>query len=513
MKKKAVLIIIDGFGEGEKNNKNAIFLAKTPYIDYLKKNYPFSLIKSGGEYVGVLPGQKGGSDIGHNTIGSGRVVRQPIKIIYDAIQDKSFFTNKKLLEAINHTKKNNSKLHLFGIGSDSFVHSHTSFIYALLDLCKQNNLREDQVFLHLAADGRDNPPFSGLDFFTKIEEKTKKIGLGKIVSIFGRFYLDRGKNWDRTEKLYQMLTTNSFQTALTYQEYFKENYQKNIGDEFLEPKSLKTNFNSRIEDNDTVINFCYRADRERQITQALVSDDFLGFKREKINNLYYLGFIKYLDKEPKLNYVFDEEQADICLSEILDQNNFTHTHLAGREKIIFVTYNLNRCQNLNLKTEKDIEVPQTKEVETFDKNPEMSTPNLTKVFLEELEKNNSDVFIINYENCDQVGHTGDLEATIKAVESVDKSLSVIIPKALEKNYEILITADHGNADLMINGKGEKQTSHSDNPVPLIYVSKNNNKKLKEGSLQDITPTFLDILGLEKDQKMTGKTLIEFREGF
>ena len=512
MKKKAILIILDGFGEGEKNNSNAIYLAKTPFIDNLKKNYSTSLLEAGGGAVGVLPGQTGGSDIGHNTIGAGKVVRQAIKVIYDAVQDQTFFKNEKLLKAINHAKKNNSNLHLFGIGADSYIHAYLPFLYSLLDLLVKENFQSSKVFLHLAADGRDNPPQSGLKFFTEIEKECQKRKMGVIASIFGRFYLDRGKNWERTEKIYNLLTDKNQKYISDWKNYFQKNYKNNITDEFFEPIAVgDEEIFSRIKDNDAVINFCYRADRERQITEALTATSFTNFtRRVDIKNLSYVGFIQYAKFLDKADYAFTEDQASICLSEVLEQNGLRQMHIAGREKIIFVTYNLNRCQDLNLSLETDLIADQTKEVDNFEKNPEMSAPNITKNMLKSLKNKDQDVYIINYENCDQVGHTGNMTATIKAVEAVDKSLSEIIPVALENDFEILITADHGNADQMKDDTGHSQTAHSANKVPCIFISeKNKHFKLKNGELSDIAPTFLKILDIRPPQEMTGKNLLDF----
>jgi 2,3-bisphosphoglycerate-independent phosphoglycerate mutase len=508
---KAMLIILDGFGEGEANkNINAIYAAQTPFIDHLKKTYPWSQLEPGGASVGVLPNQTGGSDVGHNTIGTGQVNRQPVKIIHDAIADGSFFKNPELIQAIKQVKKNNSNLHLLGIGADSYIHAYTPFLYALLDLCIKYQLSSDQVFLHLASDGRDNPPKSALKFFSKIEKQCQQKKMGKIASVFGRFYLDRGKNWERTESLYNLLVDESQDYLEDWSQYLQDNYQQNITDEFIKPQSFgnQSGIFPRLNNNDAVINFCYRADRERQITTALTVPEFKEFKRcNPPSNLHYTGFINY-DPQLKNTYAaFAEEQAEICLSEIIEQHGLKQMHLAGQEKIIFVTYNLNRCQQLSLTNETDLQAPQTKEVETFDLNPKMSAPNLTKILLDELEQNKNEVYIVNYENCDQVGHTGDFAATIKAVEAVDSSLAQVIPLALEKGFKLIITADHGNADLMKDQTGDPHTAHSANKVPCIYVSTDSNAKIKSGDLSDIAPSFLKLLNIPVPPQMTGKNLI------
>lgn len=517
MKKKLMLLVLDGFGEGKPVDTNAIYAAKTPFIDRLKKEHPWSLLEPGGETVGVLPGQFGGSDVGHNTIGTGQVIRQPVKIIYDALQDKSFFQNKALLQAINHAKKNNSNLHLLGIGSDSYVHALTDYIFAILDLCKKENFPGDRVFLHLARDGRDTPMDSAIEYFTKIENECKKRGIGKIASMFGRVLLDRGRNWKRTEKLYDLLTDEK--TAPSTEDWkaaLQDDYSHEVWDENAPPMVIGKGTHTRIASNDAVINFTYRADRERQITQALTEPQFKLFTRKKqLENLYYVGFINYSPKLKFSHTAFEEESAKICLSELLEQNGYKQLHVAGSEKFIFVTYNFNRCKltsNLDLEHEEDEKMAQTKDVETFDQNPEMSAPNLTRFLLKNLEQDEKDIYIVNYENCDQVGHTGNLPAAIKAVEAVEEGLSQVVPKALEKGFDVIITADHGNADIMVNENAEPHTAHTHNKVPCILVSdKLKNISLSDGTLADVAPTILDILGIPKPEVMKGKSLLAVSE--
>ncbi len=506
-----MLIILDGFGEGRPEPTNAVFAAKTPFIDSLKASYPKTLLEPGGAVVGLLPGQTGSSDVGHNTIGSGQVVRQPAKIIADAVKDGSFFQNEELLNAINYAKQNNSNLHLFGMGADSYVHALLDYLYALLNLCQRENFPGERVFLHLAADGRDNPQHSGIDFFQQVQNKCDEFKVGRIATMFGRILLDRGQNWNRTEELFDVLTDAKLNFVTSWQNYFKQNYEKEVTDEFLPPISLgdENGIFPRISAKDAVINFNYRADRERQITAALAEPDFAEFTRKKnLENLYYVGFISYSPELTHARAAFSEEHATVCLSEIFEKNGLKHFHASGQEKYIFVTYNFNKAQNLNLPYEVDSKADQTKEVELFDQNPEMSAPNLTKILQKELEKGAQDVYVINYENCDQVGHTGNLPAAIQAVESVEKSLSQVIPLALGKGFEIIITADHGNADIMVDENGDPHTAHTHNKVPFLIVSKDRKFNLRsEGSLADVAPTVLNLLNLEIPSKMTGKSLI------
>ena len=511
MKKRAMLIILDGFGEGEKDiKKNAIYSANTPYIDSIKKAHPWSTLNTGGASVGVLPEQAGGSDIGHNTIGAGRVIRQPIKIIHDAIKDTTFFSNTKLIQSIEHAKTHNSHIHLFGIGSDSYLHAHTSFIYALLDILKQENFPGEKVFLHLVSDGRDTLPQSAIDYFNTIESECKKRNIGKIASIVGRFYLDRGGIWNRTKKIYNLLTSPDQKYQTNWKSYIQSQYKKGKDDQFLEPMAFGSmqEIYPRIQSNDVCINFNFRADRERQITEALTQKEFPYFHRQHHpKNMYYIGMIEYSSDFNNAHYAFKQEKSDICLSEIISQNHLKQMHIAGKEKIIFIDYNFNGCQEKKIKGEINITVPQTKEVNNFEENPEMSAPNLTKTMMKSLQEDIQDVYIINYENCDQVGHTGNFNAAVKAVEAVDTSLSSIIPEALKKGFEIIITADHGNADEMIYNNGTPHMAHSHNPVPCIFISEQRKVSIKNGTLADIAPTILHILNIPSPQEFTGQSLL------
>jgi 2,3-bisphosphoglycerate-independent phosphoglycerate mutase len=511
MKNRAMLIILDGFGEGEKDmKKNAVYAASTPYIDNLKKVHPWSTLETGGASVGVLPGQAGGSDIGHNTIGAGRVIRQPIKIIYDAIKDKTFFSNLKLLESIEYAKKNNSYIHLFGIGSDSSLHAHTHFIYALLDLLKQEEFPGEKVFLHLVSDGRDTPPQSAIDYFDRIEAECNKREIGKIASVVGRFYLDRGGIWKRTKVIYDLLTSPLQKYKNNWKDYIRSQYKKGTNDQFVEPMAFGSmqKIYPRITHNDVCINFNFRADRERQITESLKKENFTHFERQHYpENLYYIGMIQYSPDFQNVYHAFEQEKSNICLSEVISQKKLKQMHIAGKEKIIFIHYNLNGCQETEIEGEVNITVPQTKEVDDFEKNPEMSAPNLTKAMMKSLKEDIQDVYIINYENCDQVGHTGDFNAAIKAVESVDTSLSSIIPEALKKGFEVIVTADHGNADEMIYKDGTPHMAHSHNPVPCIFISEKRQASIKNGTLADIAPTILNMLNIPSPKDFTGKSLI------
>jgi len=364
-----------------------------------------------------------------------------------------------------------------------------------LDLINRQQFPGDKVFLHLMMDGRDNPPQSGIDFLRQIQDQCEIKEVGKVASIIGRFYLDRGKNWDRTAKLYELLTNKNQLFKESPEDYLLESYQKGVTDEFLDPQAFGSEeIFPRISDNDAVINFCYRADRQRQITQAITDPYFTNFARKNLNNIFYVGMIPYANDLKYAKFAFEEEQAKVCLAEIIDQAGLRQLHIAGREKIIFVTYNLNRCQELKLASETDLTAPQTKEVETFDFNPEMSAPELAKSLKTSLLEDPQDVYIINFENCDQVGHTGNFAATVQAVEAVDQALSEFLPMAIEKGYAVLITADHGNADQMIDEQGNPQTAHSANPVPAILI--NTHVAAKDlHTLKDVAPNFLRMIGL------------------
>jgi 2,3-bisphosphoglycerate-independent phosphoglycerate mutase len=515
MKKKIMLIILDGWGEGKKVDSNAIFKAKTPFLDSIRKRYKWSLLEASGPAVGVLEGQTGGSDVGHFTMGTGQISRQPVKLIDDAITNGSFFENKNLNKAIEFVQKNNSNLHLFGIGADSMIHSYTKFLYAILDLCNQKNFPGNKVFLHLATDGRDNPGNSGLRFFAEIEKVCSQKKSGKIASIFGRILLDRGGNWERTKKLFQCLTDENFPKIENWQEFLQRNYDQKIFDQEIPPRSIsdENGVVPRIKNGDSVINFNFRADRERQITSALTDLDFEHFDRPHFDpsKIFYVGLISYSPNLKNAYSAFLEEKPEICLSEILEKNGIQQFHSSGTEKFIFVTYNFNRTSEIKLPHEIDKKALQTHNVETFDKNPEMSAPNLEKIILQELQKDKNDFYVINFENGDQVGHTGDLPATIKAAEVVDLALSKVVSEALNNNFEILITADHGNAEVMLEPDGiTPHTSHTSNPVPFIFISKNRiPQKIKNGELSDVAPTILSLLEIEIPESMTGGNLIDF----
>ncbi len=515
MKKKIMLIILDGWGEGKKAASNAIYSAQTLFLDKIRKKYKWSLLEASGPAVGVLEGQTGGSDVGHFTMGTGQTSRQPIKLIDDAIENGSFFENKNLKAAIKFAQKNNSNLHLLGIGADSMIHSYTKFLYAILDLCNQQKFPGEKVFLHLATDGRDNPGNSGIKFFTEIERVCSQKESGKIASIFGRILLDRGENWQRTKKLFQCLTDPKFVNIKDWKKFLIQNYDQKIFDQEIPPRVIldKEEVLPRIKNGDAVINFNFRADRERQITSALTDVNFNHFDRLDFDpqTIFYVGLISYSPHLEEAHSAFCEEKPNICLSGILEKNGVQQFHTSGTEKFIFITYNFNRTSEIKFSHEIDEKALQTKEVETFDKNPEMSAPNLEKIILRELEKDKNDFYVINFENGDQVGHTGDLAAAIEAAEVVDAALSKVVPMALKNNFEILITADHGNAEVMLEADGiTPHTHHTSNPVPFIFISeKRMPKKIKNGKLSDVAPTILTLFNLEIPKSMTGKNLIEF----
>ncbi len=508
-----MLIILDGFGEGKPTPTNAVHMAKTPFIDQLRKDYSNTLIEPGGVHVGVLEKMFGSSGVGHNTIGTGTCVRQAIKVIDDALKSGEFFENSALIGAIKHAKKNDSNLHLFGIGADSMLHAYKPFIFGLLDICNQQDFPGDRVFLHLATDGRDNPPNQGIEDFAHIERVCQEKGVGKIASIVGRIFYDRGQDWPRTEALYDLFTDPTHETITDHQAFLREEYKNQTWDQMHQPKAIadENGILPRMKSGDAIINFAIRADRGRQPTEAIANPDFDGFERKhKLENIYFTGLIPYDHAYDKFaHYGFEEDICTICLSEVVDKAEYRHLHIAGKEKFIFVTYNFNRCANLNLPGETFVQADQTKDVDTFDLNPEMSAPNVTKTLLEELEKGEQDLYFINYENPDQVGHTGDLQAAIEACEAVELGLSQVVPKALEKGFEVLITADHGNADEMVDDQGRPHVAHTFNPVPFIFVSDTRKPQLRsDGDLADIAPTIIDMLDLEVPEEMTGSSLID-----
>ena len=506
--KVTMLMILDGFGDNPNKDGNAIKLANTPNIDKLMKKYPNTDIYTSGKYVGLPDGQMGNSEVGHTNIGAGRIVYQELTRITKSIEDGDFFSNQELISAIENCKKNNSKLHILGLVSDGGVHSHIRHLYGLLELAKRRDFED--VYVHCFLDGRDTPPASAEGYIIKLQEKMQEKGIGKIASISGRFYsMDRDKRWQRVQKCYDALVKGEGIKANSAVKAIEDSYQKEVFDEFVEPTVICNGEEpiAKIEENDSVIFFNFRPDRAREITRAIVDKDFNEFETKKMN-VYFVCFTNYDETMPNVHIAFKKETLHNTFGEVVSKAGLTQLRIAETEKYAHVTFFFNGGEEKQYPGEDRILVPSPK-VETYDQKPEMSAYEVTDKVVEALENDKYDAVILNFANTDMVGHTGSLEAAIKAVEAVDKCVGRIVKVIEEKKGNLIITADHGNAEQMIDYKtGEPHTAHTTNPVPIILITDNPNYKLKEnGKLADLAPTMLELMGLEKPQEMTGESLL------
>jgi len=511
MKKPLMLIIMDGFGINEKEEHfqkiDAIKSAKTQNLDKIFKSNPYTLIKASGKAVGLPKGQMGNSEVGHMTMGSGRIIYQDFTRISNSIENDEFFQNEILNGATDHALKNNSSLHLMGLLSPGGVHSHTEHLYALLRLAKERGIKK--VFIHAFLDGRDTSPNSGIDFINDCKGKLQGYGIGKIATICGRYYaMDRDNRWDRIEKAYNLLVEGIGEKTedpiLTVRDF----YEKNITDEFMSP--ILVDENGLINDNDSVIFFNFRPDRARELTRAFTEENFEGFKRhKKLKNLHFVSMTQYDKNFKGVEVAFPECKIKDTLGEVLSKSDFSQLRIAETEKYAHVTFFFNAGNETPFLKEDRILVPSPK-VATYDLQPEMSADEITEKTLKDLENLNHDVIILNFANCDMVGHTGDFVATVKAVEKVDECVGKIIEKIKEKNGVAIITADHGNAEKMQDENGEIFTAHTTNKVPFCVVGYNCRLK-NGGGISNIAPTILEILNIEKPNDMTEESLIEKTE--
>ena len=504
--KLTMLMILDGFGENENEKGNAVKLAKTPNIDKLMKTCPSTDIYTSGLQVGLPDGQMGNSEVGHTNIGAGRIVYQELTRITKSIEEGDFFSIPEFVDAIENCKKHNSKLHIMGLLSDGGVHSHIRHLYALLELAKRRDFED--VYIHCFLDGRDTPPASAESYIMQLEEKIKEKGIGKIASISGRFYaMDRDKRWQRIEKTYNAIVNGIGEKATSAISAIEGSYQKEIFDEFVVPTVITDGENpiATIEKNDSIIFFNFRPDRAREITRTLVDKDFNEFKTQKLN-LYYVCMTPYDETMPNINIAFKKERLENTFGEYISNLGYTQLRIAETEKYAHVTFFFNGGEEKQYKGEDRILVPSPK-VETYDLKPEMSAIEVTDKVVDAIESKKYNTIILNYANPDMVGHTGNLEAAIKAIETIDECVGRVVKSVDNVNGTLLITADHGNSEQMIDCKtGEPHTAHTTNPVPLILYGMEN-VTLKPGKLADLAPTMLEIMGLEKPQEMTGESII------
>ena len=501
------LIVLDGFGHSPAREGNAIALASTPNFDRWYAEYPHTLIEASGAAVGLPAGQMGNSEVGHLNIGAGRIIRMDVSRIDHAIETGEFFRNKALVRAMEHARINDSALHLMGLVSHGGVHSWHEHLYALLKMAKQRNL--ERVFVHAFLDGRDTPPDSGESYVAELLEKMREYGVGKLASIVGRYYaMDRDKRWERTEKAYRLLRYGEGKPARDPLEAIRESYRQEITDEFMLPIALVGEDEkpvATVEDRDSVIFFNYRADRARQLTRAFTEEDFAGFDRGPRPGIRFTMMTVY-DYTFMLPVAFGPERHTQILADVFAEVTLRNLRIAETEKYAHVTFFFNGGVETEFPGEKRMLIASQK-VATYDLKPEMSAFEVTGEIMRAIESGEFDVFIINYANADMVGHTGVLEATIKAIETIDTCVGRVVAAIRERGGTTIITADHGNAEQMIDPKtGGPFTAHTTNPVPLILVGDYRGRLREGGWLKDVAPTLLGLLGVPKPAEMTGEDL-------
>lgn len=501
--KKVLLCIMDGIGVRDNAKGNAYKNADTKTLDKLINVYPNTLLNASGTYVGLPKGQMGNSETGHSSIGSGRIIYQSLDKINKSIEDKSFYQNKELLDAINHAKNNNSKLHLIGLLSDGGIHSHINHLFSLLELCNKENFTN--VYIHIITDGRDTAPDSGIIYIKELKEKLEEINLGTISTVCGRYYMmDRDNRFDRVKKAYDMLVEGIADKYNYPEQAWKNNQARGITDEFILPSIINTK--GIIEDNDAIITFNFRPDRLRELYASLTNKDFECFERKIINNLKLVTMMP-VAKEVICTNAYQSENLNNVLGKVISDNNLSQLRIAETEKYAHVTYFFNGGKELELNNCKNILIPSPK-VSTYDQKPEMSAYEITDTLIKELD-NKYDLIVLNFANGDMVGHTGVYQKGIIAVETVDTCINKILENINLEEYTIIITADHGNCEQMINDDETINTAHTTNLVPFIILDKN--IKLKDnyiGSLTDIAPTILKLMNIEIPKEMTGETLIK-----
>jgi 2,3-bisphosphoglycerate-independent phosphoglycerate mutase len=507
MKKTIVLCILDGWGLGKKDESNPIYNSDLKAINYIKKNYKGGSLKSSGFAVGLPWETAGNSEVGHLTIGSGRVLYQHFLRINDAIDSGIFFENKALKEAYNHVNKNNSSLHLIGLLTEGAVHSHIDHLKALIKMADDNKI--SNLYLHLFTDGRDSDPHSAKKLLEEINQTMNEKGVGEIISIAGRYYgMDRDNNWNLVEQTYNMLMGNAPKKEIN--KAIKETYYENLSDEYIKPFIVRK---QPIKNNDAIIFFNFREDRMRELAHVFVDSDFNKFKTQKIKNLYVASMTQY---ENNLNNptAFDSPKIKNVLGEVLAKNNKTQMRISETQKYAHVTYFFNGLHEEPFENEFRVLIPSDK-IEHYDQKPEMKAEEITNRVILSLQNNEFDFILMNYPNPDIIGHTGNYQAVKKAVKFVDEKIKILAQTSLSNDHTLIITSDHGNAECLLDLKtGQPRTEHEANPVPFLIVDKkykketpSNGELQKIGILPDIAPTILDLMNIPKPEEMTGKSLL------
>ncbi|MCX6765354.1 MAG: 2,3-bisphosphoglycerate-independent phosphoglycerate mutase [Candidatus Moranbacteria bacterium] len=518
MYKPVVLVVLDGWGISSNTQGNTIRKAQLPTIEKLNKFYPSMTLQASGISVGLPWGESGNSEVGHMALGAGKIIYQNLPRITLSIQDGTFFKNEVLLTAMRSAKEQGSSFHLMGLIGDGSVHSHREHLYALLEMAKAQNL--EKVFIHIFTDGRDSPPNAATKTIKELQDKIRLYGIGKIATLCGRNWaLDRNNNWDRIEKAYRLLTEGKGELVSDPFKHLQDSYAKEITDEYVEPAVITENGKpvALVEDNDSLVFFNFRGDRSRELTKVFVLPGFEKFKREKMLKLEFVTMTEY-EKDLPVGVAFPPEQIRNGLGEVLSKHKVRQLRLAETEKYAHVTYFFNGGKEEPWPGEDRILVP-SPIVSKFDETPEMSAPQVTEKAIAFIDSGKYGFILINYANPDMVGHTGNEEACVEAVQAVDKSLSLLIPSVLKTGGCLLVTSDHGNVEEIRNFQtGQVDTEHSSNPVPLWFITSDNHRQKRAeeivrgqtevgGLLSDITPTILDIMKIEKPKEMNGESLL------
>ncbi|MBK9715401.1 MAG: 2,3-bisphosphoglycerate-independent phosphoglycerate mutase [Kouleothrix sp.] len=508
-----MLAIMDGWGERDETEGNGIKLANTPNIDSWRATRPFTLLGAAEKNVGLPPGQMGNSEVGHLNLGAGFVVMQDITLIDDSIADGSFFENDSLNDAVRHVKERGSQLHIIGLLGTGGVHSHMNHEKALLELARRNGL--DRVYIHAFTDGRDTMPHSGIGYLQDLEAFTAQLGVGRVATVIGRYYaMDRDKRWERTKISYDAMVLGEGRPAESAQAAILRSYDEGVTDEFIKPTVVTDGGApvATIRAGDSIICFNFRADRVRQITRAFVLQDFSGFARDALRDLLYVTMTEY-EKGLPVEIAFENDDVSVPLAKVISDAGLKQLHVAETEKYAHVTFFFNGGREEPFPGEERLLVPSPKEVATYDLKPEMSAYGIRDGLVKAIEAGTYDFIIVNFANADMVGHTGVIPAVVKAVETVDTCLGAIVPAVLAQGGTVLITADHGNAELLIDPEtGGPHTAHTTNPVPCILLaapgSGFDGVGLREGGrLSDVAPTLLEMLRIPLAPEMTGKSLI------
>ena len=504
MSKKALLMILDGWGLGDQKKDDVIFNTPTPYWDYLMNTYPHSQLQASGENVGLPDGQMGNSEVGHLNIGAGRVVYQDLVKINRACADNSILKNPEIVAAFSYAKENGKNVHFMGLTSNGGVHSSLVHLFKLCDIAKEYNI--DNTFIHCFMDGRDTDPKSGKGFIEELSAHCEK-SAGKIASIIGRYYaMDRDKRWERVKEAYDLLVKGEGKKAADMVQAMQESYDEGVTDEFIKP-IVNANFDGTIKEGDVVIFFNYRNDRAKELTVVLTQQDMPEAGMRTIPGLQYYCMTPYDASFKGVHILFDKENVSNTLGEYLAAKGLNQLHIAETEKFAHVTFFFNGGRETPYDNEDRILVPSPK-VATYDLKPEMSAYEVKDKLVAAINENKYDFIVVNFANGDMVGHTGIYEAIEKAVVAVDACVKDVIEAAKAQDYEAIIIADHGNADHALNEDGTPNTAHSLNPVPCVYVTENKAAKVEDGRLADVAPTILKIMGLEAPAEMNGNVLIK-----